>query len=320
MGAEKSYARLGLFVVVAVVVVLATGLFFVQRMKKRQVITMYTYVSENVSGLDVSSPVRYRGVGVGRVSALRVDQFGETIEIEFEVLHERLAAIGSSVARVQAMADLPVFPNLRARLVGNPLTGETYLLLEIPRDPPPLPALAFAPRRPYVASMPSPMAVVQDRLPEVLERAEQTLQTMREIIQRVPASLDRSDRFFTNVERIVAESQLPQFTANSQQFFTTTSGQFAQITTDLNRLIGTGGSLVTFAEQARAAVETADLPGSTKAAREAMDRTSLAADDLRRALPGILDSLEQLRELARRIEEQPESVVYGPRPPAKEKP
>ena len=29
------------------------------------------------------------------------------------------------------------------------------------------------------------------------------------------------------------------------------------------------------------------------------------------------DSLEQLRQLARQLEEQPESVVFGPRPPVK---
>ena len=41
----------------------------------------------------------------------------------------------------------------------------------------------------------------------------------------------------------------------------------------------------------------------------------LAADDLRRSLPAIRDSLDQLRELARQLQEQPESVVFGPRPP-----
>ena len=30
-------------------------------------------------------------------------------------------------------------------------------------------------------------------------------------------------------------------------------------------------------------------------------------------LPAFRDSLEMLRDLARRLEEQPESVVYGPR-------
>ncbi len=320
MAAEKSYAKLGLFVVVGLAVILATGLFFVQRMKRRAVITLVTYVSENVSGLDISSPVRYRGVAVGRISDLRVDQFGETIEIEFEVFQDRLVAIGSDVSRVQKMAEMAVFPKLRARVIGNPVTGEAYLLLDMPPNPPPPPPLAFTPPRPYVASMPSPMAVVQDRLPAVLERAEATLETLRVIINRVPASLDRSDRFFTNVERILQEAQLPQFSASSQAFFTTTSAQISQMTDDLERLIGTGGSLIKFAEEARTAVEAADLPGSSRSAREAMDRASLAADDIRRSLPAIRESLEQLRDLARTLEEQPESAVYGPRPPSKEKP
>ncbi len=80
--------------------------------------------------------------------------------------------------------------------------------------------------------------------------------------------------------------------------------------------MGPDGSLVKLAEEARGAIRDADVPGSTQSARDALDRTSLAADDLRRSLPAIRDALEQLRELARRLEEQPESVVYGPRQPA----
>ena len=73
MAVEKSYARLGLFLIVAVVVVLATAMFFLQRIRSREVIAAVTYTRENVSGLEVSSPVRYRGVSLGRVSEVRVD-------------------------------------------------------------------------------------------------------------------------------------------------------------------------------------------------------------------------------------------------------
>jgi len=52
-----------------------------------------------------------------------------------------------------------------------------------------------------------------------------------------------------------------------------------------------------------------------QAARDAADRTSLAADDLRRSLPAIRETLARLRELTRLLDEQPESVLYGPRPP-----
>jgi paraquat-inducible protein B len=316
MVAEKSYARLGLFVVLGVAVMAVTGLFFVQRMRSRAVISMVTYITENVSGLDISSPVRFRGVSVGRVSDVRVDPIGKTIEIEFEVFQDRLVSIGANVKRVRQMADLAVFPQLRTRVVSNPVTGDAYLLLDLPSPPPPPVALGFIPNRPYVASMPSPLAVVQDRLPDVLERAEQTLQTLREIVSRIPDSLDRSDRFFTNVERIIRDTQLPQLSADSRMFFATTTARMTQIAADMNQLTGTEGSLVKFAEEARVAIRDADVPGSTQSARDALDRTSLAADDLRRSLPAIQDALEQLRELARRLDEQPESVVYGPRQPA----
>ena len=137
MAADKSYARLGLFVVLGVIVMLATGLFFVQQVRSRAVITLVTYVTENVSGLDISSPVRFRGVPVGRVSDLRVDAGGNasTIEITFEVFQERLASIGGNVQRIQEMAELAVFPNLRTRVVGEPGDGRRLSPARRPRQP-----------------------------------------------------------------------------------------------------------------------------------------------------------------------------------------
>ena len=323
MAVEKSYARLGFFIMVTLIVVLATAVLFIQRLRSREVIGMVTFTTENVSGLDISSPVRYRGVAVGRVTELRVDPGGNTIEIDFDVFLDRLNTIGFNARRIRQISDLRgVFPRLRARIIGNPVTGEAYLLLDVPQNPPPRLALGFTPDRPYVPSMPSVVATVQDRLPAVLERAEATLQTLREIVSRVPDSLDRSNRFFTNVERIVQESQLPELSADSRKFFATTSAQVEQMRSELDGLIGTEGSSAKFSEEARIAIKTADFPSATQSARDAAqsardaaDNSRLAADDLRRSLPAIRDSLEQLRELARHLEEQPESVVYGPRPP-----
>jgi paraquat-inducible protein B len=324
MAAEKSYAMLGFFVVVSVIVMLATGLFFIQRMRSREVIAMVTYSDENVSGLDVSSPVRLRGVPVGRVTDIRADPRGRTIEIDFEVFTDRLTTIGLDAAQLRERAELRLFRSsqLRTQVVRNPVTGEAYLFIDALENPPPEPELGFTPDRPYIPSMPTPLATLQDRLPEVLERAQETLQTLREIVARVPESMERTDRFFTNVETILRESQLPELSADLRAFSTSSTAQIAQITSqiaqitsNMDGLAGTNGTLMKFAEEARSAIRAADVPASTQAARDAADRTSLAADDLRRSLPAIRDALAQLRELARRLDEQPESVVYGPRPP-----
>jgi hypothetical protein len=316
MAVEKSYARLGFFIVLTLVLLLVTAVFFIQRLKKRPAIGMVTYTTDNVFGLDVSSPVRLRGVPVGRVTDIRVNPHGTIVQIDFEMFLDRLNTIGLDVNRLRTLTDVGgVFPNLRAQLMGNPITGEAYLLLDQPENPPPPMELGFKPNRPYVPSVTSPFEMAQDRLPPLLDRANATLQTLREIVARMPDSLDRSNRFFDNTDRIMRESELPTLSADSRKFFATTSAQIEQIRSDMDGVIGREGSLVKFSEEARAAIKDADLPAATQAAREAADNSRLAADDLRRTLPAIRDSLQELRELSRMLEEQPESLVYGPRPP-----
>ena len=104
--------------------------------------------------------------------------------------------------------------------------------------------------------MPTPLSSMRDRLPEVLERAEATLSALREIVGRIPASLDRSDLFFTNVERIIRESDLPALSADSRKFFASTSAQIQatgaqieQMTNDLEGALGAQGTLVTFVDE-----------------------------------------------------------------------
>jgi paraquat-inducible protein B len=314
MAVEKSYARLGLFLVIALVVILATGMLFIQRMRSREVIELVTYTQENVAGLDISSPVRYRGVVLGRVSNLQVEPGGRTIEIDFELFTDRLNTVGANVTRLQELARSGVLEKLRAQVVGNPVTGEAYLFLDMPENPPPAMALGFTPSRPYIPSMPTPLSEIRDRLPEVLERVESTMQVLMQIVARMPDSLDRADRFFTNIDRIVRESELPTLSADSRKFFSTTSAQMEAIASNLDGLVGEDGTLSKFASEARSAIEAADLPATGRATRDAMDQTSLAAEDLRRSLPAMRESLEQLREVARQLQQQPESVVYGPRP------
>jgi ABC-type transporter Mla subunit MlaD len=277
---------------------------------------MVTYTKENVFGLDVSSAVRLRGVPVGRVTNIRVDPRGTVVEIDFEVFLDRLDTIGLDVRRLRTITDIGgVFPNLRAQLMGNPMTGQAYLLLDQPLNPPPPVELGFKPDRPYVPSIPSPFGMVETRLPALLEQADATLQILREIVARMPDSLDRGDRFFTNAERIIRESELPALSADSRKFFATTNAQIEQIRSEMHGLIGAEGELMKLSEESRAAIKAADFPAATQAAREAADNSKLASDDLRRAVPAIRDSLAELRELSRMLEEHPESLVYGAQQP-----
>ena len=54
-------------------------------------------------------------------------------------------------------------PSFAPRSIGNPVTGEAYLLLDAPENPPPPMALGFTPDRAYIPSMPTPLAAIRDR-------------------------------------------------------------------------------------------------------------------------------------------------------------
>lgn len=264
MSVERSYARLGLFIAIALVVVLGTAVLFIQQMRTRESVTFVTYTNENVSGLAVSSPVRYLGVPVGRVTEIRVDPGGSIVEIDFEIFAASFTEFGVNVTQLRKRIETGgLSPNLRTELLGNPVTGEAYLLIEKPKVPPPAPQLGFTPRRAYIPSMPSTMTTVQQQLPALFERAEGTLQTLREIIVKLPASLDRSDRFFTNVERIMQESQLPAFSADSRQFFTTTSERIDRMEMDLEGLMDKQAKF-TEETQAELKAAAADLSATRK--------------------------------------------------------
>jgi ABC-type transporter Mla subunit MlaD len=321
MPAEKSYARLGFFLVLTLVVMLGTAVFFIQRMKARPSIAMVTYTAENVFGLDISSPVRLRGVPVGRVTEIRVDPKGTLVEIDFEVFLDRLNTIGIDIKRLRTIAGIEgVAPHLRAQLMGNPISGEAYLLLDQPQNPPPPITLGFKPSRPYVPWTPSPFATVQERLPALLDRANVTLDTLEKMIAQMPDNLKRSERFFTHVGHIVDDSQLPALSADTRKFFADTNTQMEQMRAEMDGLMGPEGTLTKFSEEARAAIKDADLPAMSQSARDAAENSRLASDDLRRSLPAIRNSLEQLNEFSREVEAQPESVVWGPRPPARKHP
>ncbi|HET7890050.1 MAG TPA: MlaD family protein [Candidatus Sulfotelmatobacter sp.] len=314
MPVEKTYGRLGLFIVVTLVVVLVTAVFFIQRLKHQAAIAMVTYTTENVFGLDVSSAVRLRGVPVGRVTEIRADPMGQMVEIDFELYLQRLNTIGLDVKRLRTITDFrSMSPNLRAQIMGNPMTGQAYLLLNRMENPPPAMELNFKPTRAYVPSAPSPITMIQDRLPELLDRADTTFQTLTEVVARMPSTLERSDRFLRKLEGTIHESDLPALSADTRKFYARTSSQIEQMRAELNGVIGPQGTLVKLSEEARSAVRAADLPATAQSAREAADNSRLATDDLRRSLPTLRDSVERLRDLTRAIEEQPESVVYGQR-------
>ena len=70
MTEERRYYRLGVFVFVSLVVVFGVLFLLGGRSLFQSTFVFETYFKDSVAGLEVGSPVRFRGVHLGQVSAV----------------------------------------------------------------------------------------------------------------------------------------------------------------------------------------------------------------------------------------------------------
>jgi paraquat-inducible protein B len=305
MGAEKDYSRLGLFVIIGLIVVLSTVLFFVQRIRDRPVIQASTYTEESISGLNIGSMVRFKGVPVGRVNRVRLDPDDGLVEVYFELFLDRLAQLGADVEEVQRLSVFGgIVSDMRVSIIGNPITGEAHLLIDTPVDPPPPLELSFQPKGIYIPYVRSVFTEITTQLPSLITRGEALFSKVETAMDRLPETLDRTDRFLANADRALEESDLPALSEEARLFFAATTSQVERLSDQFDRLAGEEGELTTLL----ATMQQVELPENAAAA---LNQTSLALADLRASMPVIRESLEHLRTLAKLLEQQPDAFLYG---------
>ncbi|MBN2054612.1 MCE family protein [bacterium] len=113
MAREYSRVRIGLFVITGLFLVLAAIIW----LGSQQVFTaydrFYTYFTDSVSGLEVSSTVKFRGVSVGRVADIRIDpEDSSRVEVSLDL-----------------RPDTPIKQDMMAELRLTGITGIKYVEL-----------------------------------------------------------------------------------------------------------------------------------------------------------------------------------------------
>ncbi len=140
MATQKTKFALGLFVIcgLGMIFVAVIWLGMSRYFKKGQYYT--TYFNESVQGLDVDSPVKYRGVSVGRVERISVAPDANLIEV---------------VLKIESGQSLDKDIVAQMRSVG--ITGSMFIELDRRKnsDPDFSPQLSFPSKYPIVASKPS---------------------------------------------------------------------------------------------------------------------------------------------------------------------
>lgn len=178
----SSHFKIGLFVILAGVAVIATAIALQVR-SRRPTVAYYTYFDESVQGLDVGSPVLYRGVRIGNVG--RIGIAPDTRHVEVTMAIDRATAATLELAHNA--------PMLRAQLGLTGITGLKFVDIDYagPKAPSP-PRLPFSPPAHYIPSQRSFFGGLQNDLdvlgrdlPIVVERLTTTLDTLDQVLHEV---------------------------------------------------------------------------------------------------------------------------------------
>lgn len=266
----------------------------------------YTVAFEgDVSGLSQGSSVRYRGVEVGRVTAVRM------LADQPEVIHVDIAVRPGT----------PVTRETVARIQPQGITGMSYIGLSTPSPGPP-PQATDGARHPLLASAPSRLERLGEDLPNLAGDLSQ-------VAQRLERAL--SDENVANLERILDRSaelvgRLNRLGERADGLL----GRAGRTLEGVDRATGTArrnldelGSVAPPAREALVAVQGLSERLDRLVARSGPDVARFSESglpELRALIGETRTTLREVRGLARSLRENPGQLVAPPKRGGKEVP
>ncbi len=192
MNSQRTKFTVGLFVVsgIAIITVAAIWLGMSRFLEKGKYYA--TYFDESVQGLDIDSPVKYRGVHVGRVKSISVAPDSKLVQVVLKI-----------------ESDLALESDIVAQLKTVGITGSKFVGLDHkkPGEADHSPSLTFSPEFPVVASKPSDISEIIRSIDDVLAQIKSL--DLRSISDKTKSTLDSINRIIldTNIKGISAGIQ-----------------------------------------------------------------------------------------------------------------
>lgn len=174
------YVRVGLLILAGLVLLAGFLLFLASgEFGRTHTAVFETYVEESVQGLDVGSPVRFRGVAIGRVTEIGLVSAeyqraeGQPFAGAFQLVFIRFSVDLGRVGEVPTVEEA-VRLGLRVRIASQGITGVNYLELDfVPPDRYALLTVPWQPQFPYIPAIPSTVAQVTSAAEALVLRLQQ---------------------------------------------------------------------------------------------------------------------------------------------------
>lgn len=282
MTSQAQKFKVGIFVVVSILLAVGFVTWLGASRFFEDSTTVVAYFSESVQGLESDSPVKFRGVPVGRVRAIRMAPDGRLIEV--------VLGLNRSFKVTQDLG-------IKMNLLG--LTGLKYLEIDsFPQEPRKEPiSLDFEPRYPVLATYPSDMKEFGSALDILFQKVKNVdAERIASQIITVTAKLDK----------VLSEAKVDKVSAE-------TSEALREIREAARKV----GEEVTRGQPGKHAARTMDKAGAffdeashtVRTADKMLQRTDNNFNRLSQKLDQAADNVV---DLTRMLKQKPLSIFTGP--------
>jgi phospholipid/cholesterol/gamma-HCH transport system substrate-binding protein len=319
MATQKTKFAVGLFVAIGIAFAILVTIWLGMSRFLEKGRFYATYFDESVQGLDVDSPVKYRGVFTGRVESISVAPDSKLIKVILKI-----------------DSDQKLDQNIVAQLKSVGITGSMFVELDQKKEgqPDQSPHLSFPSEYPIIASKPSEISGLMGGINELLNQIKSL--DLDEIVGKIKTTLDninqtvddanvqriskKIESSIESMERILADHRWNKILASAdsagdslnslldkadrtlvrvqgiitgkEQTIKTAIDDFSQAVKNANLFLNKGSSLVS---------------GTDASISELMDHLLIAAQNLEKAS----ENLNQLMEL---LSDHPSQLLFGEPP------
>ena len=192
MATGTNHYKLGLFVLFGMGLALAFVVTLGATNWNEATVHYESYFDESVQGLEVGSPVKFRGVSVGRVSAIGIAPDQRHVQVTSELTIPELQRYNLGGSGESALA---VHPALRAQLAQTGLTGVKFVLIDyFDEVEPSEPTLPFETQGNVIPVIPSTLKGLEGSMTKTADQMPEIAGELHETLSRVNALLAEVER------------------------------------------------------------------------------------------------------------------------------
>jgi len=317
MATPTNHYKLGLFVIVGVAAAILAGALFGAARFRKDTVIYHSYFNESVEGLALGSPVKFRGVTIGSVSAIEIAPDHRMVDVVSELDSEEVKRMGLSEAgHEHGGVRFAIPPDLRAQLGSQGITGVKFISIDffdVASNPSPV--LPFdVPVDHYIPAAPSMMKNLEDALTQAMNRFPEMVDAVVTIMARVDrlaakleeqdvsgkfvATLGHADEVMASLQTAVARIDRQDLGGKAANTISDLDVAANKMSAALDRLNGQTGLL---ASTQRATDAFGDVGRESRGTQQ----------DLGAALRDVSEAAQAIRSLVDSLESDPEMLLKG---------